>query len=106
MKRNARFLFFIPLAIIGIIVFGGVVMLLWNNVMVPVLHVSAVTFWQGLGLLVLAKILFGGFGGGGGSRRFYSKQKMMWNNMTPEQKEQFKSEWRDRSRRCGDQRDA
>jgi hypothetical protein len=27
--------------------------------------------------------------------------RMMWNNMTPEQKEKFKEEWKNRSRRWG-----
>ena len=86
---------------LAILVFGGVVMLLWNKVLVPVLHISEVTFWQALGILVLAKILFGSFGGGHSSNRNYSKQKMMWNQMTPEQKEKFREEWKNRSRRWG-----
>jgi len=82
-----------PLAILA---FGGAVMLLWNNVLTPVLKVSTITFWQALGILVLAKILFGSFGSGGGSGRYYAKQKMMWNNMTPEQREKFREEWKNR----------
>jgi hypothetical protein len=92
---------FIIVAPIAILVFGGIVMWLWNNSLVPVLHVSTITFWQGLGILVLSKILFGSFSGGGGSRGYYMKQRMMWKNMTPEQKEKFKEEWRNRSRRWG-----
>ena len=100
--RWARFiLLFILLAPIAIFVFGTVIMLLWNNILTPVLHVSEITFWQGLGILVLARILFGSFGGGRGSGRYYSKQRMMWNHMTPEQKEKFKEEWKNRSRRWG-----
>ncbi len=99
--RGRRILFFILLAPLAILVFGGVVMLLWNNVLTPVLHVSTITFWQALGILVLSKILFGSFGGGGRSRREYWKQKMMWNSMSPEQKEKFKEEWRSRSHRWG-----
>ena len=86
---------------LAIIVFGSVVMLLWNRTLVPVLHVSEVTFWQALGILILAKILFGSFGGGSASNRYYSKQKMMWNQMTPEQKEKFREQWKNRSRRWG-----
>ncbi len=101
-SRWPRFaLLFILLAPLAIFIFGSIIMLLWNNVLAPVMHISAITFWQGLGLLVLARILFGGFRGGGGSRRFYSKQRMMWNNMTPEQKAKFKEEWKDRCRRGG-----
>jgi Ca2+/H+ antiporter, TMEM165/GDT1 family len=75
-------------------------------VLVPVLHVSTITFWQGLGIFVLSKILFSSFSGKGGSNRcgynrYYMKQRMMWNNMTPEQKEKFKQEWQNRSRKWG-----
>jgi len=104
MKRSrwAKFiLLFILVAPIAIFLFGKVIMLLWNNILTPVLHVSEITFWQGLGILVLAKILFGSFGGRGGYNRYYSKQRMMWNHMTPEQKEKFKEEWKNRSRRWG-----
>jgi hypothetical protein len=92
---------FIIVAPVAILVFGGIVMWLWNHALVPVLHVSTITFWQGLGILVLAKILFGSFGGGSGSGRNYQKEKMMWRNLTPEQKEKFKEEWKNRSRRWG-----
>ena len=104
MKRSLwgrRILLFLVIGPLAILVFGGVVMLLWNNVLAPVLHISTVTFWQGLGILVLSKILFSSFGGGGGSRRDYWKQRMMWKNMTPEQREKFKEEWKNRSRRWG-----
>ncbi len=100
-SRPQRFLLFIPLFALGVFVFGGIVMLLWNNVAVPVLHVSEVTFWQGLGILVLSKILFSSFGGRGGYRRDHWKQRMMWNSMTPEQREKLKEEWKNRSRRWG-----
>jgi len=89
----------IIVAPVAILVFGGIVMWLWNNVLSPVLHVSTITFWQGLGILVLSKILFGSFGRGSRSRSDYWKEKMMWKNMTPEQKEKFKEEWKNRSRR-------
>jgi Ca2+/H+ antiporter, TMEM165/GDT1 family len=101
-SRLTKFIFlFILIAPVAIFVFGSVIMLLWNNVLTPVLHVSEITFWQGLGILVLSKILFGSFGGRRGSNGYYMKQRMMWNNMTPEQKEKFKEEWKTRSRGCG-----
>lgn len=54
------------LAIAGIALLTWVVMLLWNGVLAEVVPVSTVTYWQALGLLVLSKILFGGFRGKGG----------------------------------------
>jgi Ca2+/H+ antiporter, TMEM165/GDT1 family len=103
MKRGfwaRRILFFILIAALAIFVFGSVVMLLWNNILAPVLNISTITFVQALGILVLSKILFGGFRGGWGPRRHYWKQRMTqkWNNMTPEEKEKFKQEWQ---KRCG-----
>ncbi|MGE5521074.1 MAG: hypothetical protein ACM3VS_14175 [Candidatus Dadabacteria bacterium] len=100
--KRRRF-YFIPFAILAVFVFGAIVMLLWNNVVTPVLHVSVVNFWQALGLLVLSKLLFSSFSGGRGSYRrdYYAKQKMMWNQMTPEQKENFRKEWKDRCSRTG-----
>jgi hypothetical protein len=103
MKRGfwaRRILFFILIAALAIFVFGSVVMLLWNNILAPVLNISTITFAQALGILVLSKILFGGFRGGWGPRRHYWKQRMTqkWNNMTPEEKEKFKQEWQ---KRCG-----
>ena len=98
--RARRILFFILIAAAAIFVFGSVVMLLWNNILAPVLNISAITFVQALGILVLSKILFGGFRGGWGSRRHYWKQRMTqkWNNMTPAEREKFKQEWQ---KRCG-----
>ena len=102
MRRPLRprgFLFFIPLFILGVFAFTAIVMLLWNNVLAPVVHISAITFWQALGILVLSKILFGGFRGGGwGYRRSYWRQRMMqkWDSMTPEEREKLKTELRNR----------
>lgn len=99
-SRGRRFFYFIPLAILGIFAFGAIVMLLWNNVLSPVLHIGAVTFWQALGILILSKLLFSGLSGGG-PRRNYGKERMMWNSMTPEQREKFREEWKTHCRRRG-----
>ena len=103
MKRRfgpGRIMFFVLLGLIAILIFGGIVMLLWNNVLAAVTNVRTITFVQALGLLVLSKILFGGFRGGWGARRPYWRERMRqkWNNMTPEERERFKQEWQ---RRCG-----
>lgn len=78
------------LVLVGIAVLGCAVMILWNWVM-PALFVGARTidFAHALGLLVLSRILFGGFRGHGGwrGRRHWRK----WDAMTPEEREQFKA---------------
>ena len=45
---------------------GQAVKLLWNWLLPPLFGWPAVSFWQALGLLVLSRILFGGFGRHGG----------------------------------------
>ena len=91
------------LAIIALISF--IVMALWNNVLVPVLHISVINFWQALGILVLAKILFGGFHRGWGrhhhndpNHQWRKEMLSKWKTMTPEEREKFKQEWSNRCR--------
>lgn len=60
-----KHLVFIPLFYIAfIILFGGCVMLLWNWLMPELFGLPTITFWQAAGILLLCKILFGGFGVG------------------------------------------
>lgn len=90
---------FILLAIVGVMVFSGIVMLLWNALLPDLFHFPLITFWQALGLLILTKLLFGGFRGGGPrGARFKDKMKQRWMNMTPEEKEKFQQNWGHRCR--------
>ena len=85
----------------AVLVFGFVVMSLWNNVLVAVTGVKVISFAQALGILVLSKILFGGFHGRGrwrGGPAWRDKMKQRWDKMTPEDREKFKAEWKNR---CG-----
>lgn len=79
----------------AIALFGWVVMALWNAALVPAAGANIITFWQALGLLVLSRILVGGFGGKrGGYRGRQWKEK--WTAMTPEEKERFQDYCRSR----------
>lgn len=53
------------------LLFGYFVMLLWNWIMPAVFGLGTITYWQGFGLVLLARLLFGGWSrdGGRGSRR-------------------------------------
>jgi hypothetical protein len=98
--RVAKIIGFVLLGLIGIFVFGSIVMLLWNALIPEIFHLQQINFWQALGLLILTKILFSGFRGGPrahGSRWKREALKEGWANMTPEQQEKFKQEW---GRRC------
>lgn len=87
---------FMILGLAAVVLFGWIVMLLWNAVLVPAAGASLITFWQALGLLVLSRILVGGFGGGGRHRGRRMREK--WMHMTPEEREKFQSYCRQRWR--------
>ncbi len=96
-------LMFFLLFIVAVLVFGAIVMVLWNTILPGVLGVKAITFVQALGILLLSKILFGGLGRRGGwqggrHNQWRHNMKEKWGNMTPEEREKFKAEWKNR---CG-----
>jgi hypothetical protein len=95
-RHRGFFLLFIPL-LIGAL--AGVVMLLWNAILSNVLDVKPLTYLQALGLLVLCRILFGGFRFGGSNRPPWPKYRRgRWGNLSQEEKDRLKEEWR---KRCG-----
>jgi hypothetical protein len=99
-KRIMFALIFVPIAIF---VFGEIVHLLWNWLMPALFHLSAITFWQALGLMVLSWLLFGGLRGAGrfGPRHggpWGRRMRARWEEMTPEERDKFR-EWA--RGRCG-----
>ncbi len=94
-KRRALFAFFGPLLIL---LLGAVVMWLWNAILPQVLVVNRINYWQALGLFLLCRILFGGFGFKGRSGRFEGGEnwRNKWQNMTEEERKNFKDRWRQR----------
>jgi hypothetical protein len=101
MRRNriTRALKVAALIVLGVAVLGVVVMSLWNWLLPPLFALRPITFWQALGLLVLTKILFGGFRGMGHYGGYWrGRMAERWERMTPEEREQFRAGMR---RRCG-----
>lgn len=47
--------------------FGYFVMLLWNWVMPEMFGLATITFWKAFGIILLARLIFGGFRHGGHS---------------------------------------
>ncbi|MGH9550491.1 MAG: hypothetical protein ACRD3W_14010 [Terriglobales bacterium] len=101
MKRY-RFLRVLKIALFAILaagVAGFVVMSLWNVIMPAIFGIRSIGFWQALGLLILSKILFGGFRPHtGGGPRWRRRMMERWEGMTPEEREKFKQGMR---RGCG-----
>ena len=84
----------------------GIVMWLWNLLLPEMIGVQVITFWQAMGILVLSKILFGGFGGKGG-KGWKGKEKLRQfkeehcNPMSDEEKERLKEIWKKRCEQGG-----
>ncbi len=90
--RILRVLKILLLLVLAGTVFSFVVMWLWNHLMPVIFGLHAISFWQALGLLVLSKILFGGFHGRhgfGGNWRMRLIER--WEQMTPEEREKFRA---------------
>jgi hypothetical protein len=88
--RALRFLRVAAIATVAFLVFGFVVTHLWNYLMPGLFGLHAITFWQAVGLIILGRLLFGGFGprfGGPPWRRHMAER---WAQMTPEEREKFR----------------
>ena len=100
--RRYGFLRVLKIALLGSLAVGAVsfvVMSLWNVLMPSLFAVRTISFWQALGLLVLSKLLFGGFRpSGGGGPRWRQRLFERWEQMTPEEREKFRQGMR---RGCG-----
>jgi len=81
----------IAMVLVGATVFGFVVQSLWNWLMPAMFGLHAITFWQALGMLLLSKILFGGFHrhAGGGRGRWGREMRARWESMSPEERERL-----------------
>jgi hypothetical protein len=76
-----------------------VVMSLWNWLMPPLFGWREIGFWQALGLLVLSRLLIGGWRGRPGYGMYWRhRMAARWEQMTPEEREKFRQGMRTR---CG-----
>ena len=95
-----KIIFFVALLVT---VMSVAVMMLWNWLMPTLLNASEITFWQALGILALAKLLFGvGRHGWGthhqGHTYWKSKMENRLKGMSPEERDRFRENWK---KRCG-----
>jgi predicted membrane chloride channel (bestrophin family) len=88
MLRGLKFTLFAALAVA---VLSFVVMSLWNWLMPALFELHQIGFWQTLGLLILSKIVFGGFRRPRSPhRRWRGRMMERWEQMTPEEREKFR----------------
>jgi Ca2+/H+ antiporter, TMEM165/GDT1 family len=91
----------VGIATLAAVIVSVVVMSLWNWLVPEVFGGRTITFWQALGLLVLSRILFGGWRGRSGPHLHWrQRMRERWAQMTPEEREQFRQGLRER---CGRQ---
>ena len=97
MRKIRKVFTVIVFALVFLAVFSYGVMRLWNWLMPDLFGLHMITYWQALGVLVLSKILFGGFRGGrGGGPWGWRRRRMMqqWEQMTPEEREKEREKFR------------
>ena len=72
----AGWIIFGIIAVAGLaILFGFIIMWLWNWLMPDLFGLATITYWQAVGIFILLKILFGGFGSSGKSRESSKRSK-------------------------------
>jgi hypothetical protein len=101
MHRIYKGLKIILFVIVAAAVLGFVTMELWNALLPQIFGWTRISFWQGLGLIILSRILFGGFHRHSGhrgqwDRRMKYRMKERWASMSPEERDKFR-----KGMRCG-----
>jgi ABC-type multidrug transport system fused ATPase/permease subunit len=89
----------IVLGAVFITAFGFATMYLWNWLVPALFSGPVLTFWQALGLLLLCKLLFGGFSKGHHEKKHWRWNKERWRehvknkmeHLSPEEKEKVKN---------------
>ena len=103
MFEHRGYRFFSVRKVVGMLVLGTMfvvgigfgVMLLWNGLLPGIFGLKAITYWQAMGLLLLARILFGGFHHRHGSHLQHRRRMLQrWDRMSPEEREKFRQGFR------------
>lgn len=95
--KDSRVVRIVKLAVFGVAavaVFGFVVMSLWNWLVPAIFGLKTIGFWQAVGLVILCRILFGGFRGEGrhpaADRRRRLRFIERWETMSPDERHAFR----------------
>jgi hypothetical protein len=91
----------VVLVIAFVAVLSLVVMSLWNALIPSLFRGPTLQYWQAVGLLILSRILCGGFRGRPGWHgpgRWRSHWASHWESMTPEERERLRAKFK---HRCG-----
>lgn len=94
---KAKGLKIIILVLIVVAAISAAVMLLWNALIPAIFGLSTINFLQALGLFILARLLFGGFGRfghgmrmrGGMDHSHHNPLREKWMSMSEEERKEF-----------------
>lgn len=103
MRKAIMILKVFAFVLLAIVACGFITMWLWNWLVPELFNGATINFWQTLGLLLLSKILFSGFGGKSHDhnpnsfgaqwkKRFVDKVS----SLSPEERETFKQKMKDK----------
>jgi len=93
----------IVLGFVAIAAIAAITMLLWNALIPELFGGPVLSYWQTAGLLILSHILLRGWGpwrhrGHWRHDHWGRRMALKMEGMTPEEREKFRAEWRNR---CG-----
>jgi hypothetical protein len=97
---RGKWIFFPLIGIAAVFLFSGIVMLLWNAILPDLIRVNPICYWQAMGLLILSKILFGGFRGFHRGHRPWRHMarhehwRYHWMAMSEEERAKFMEGWK------------
>jgi hypothetical protein len=90
---KSHFVKLIVLVVAFAAIVGVVVMLLWNWLLPSIFGLKTINFLQAVGIVLLARVLFGGWGGGFFSRfhahAHQNPVREKWAKMSPEERDEF-----------------
>ena len=87
--------------VVAIIIKAAINMWLWNWLVPDLFHGPIINYYQSIGLIILARLLFlgrHGFRGYGMHYRGWRNWRGRWEKMDPEQREKMRELWK---KRCG-----
>ena len=97
MTRKQKFILLSPFMVGGVVLFailgGWIVQQLWNWLLPTLFGFPPVTLWQGLALLALCRILFGGLGHGSHGGR--GRKGERFKDITPEERDRLRQALRE-----------
>ena len=98
MSKVVKIVKWTVVCVLFVLLFGYITMMLWNWLIPHLFNGPTITFIQALGILLLSKILFGGWGGRCSNHQGHWKSKYYekLSGMSPEDKERFKAKIREK----------